>query len=114
MNALFKLQPDWVNKKNKKTIQELYKIMQSGGMTKEEYDACIYNTELENEILEGVMEAQNQFNLRSDELDSLEKELEDLESKHYSQNMKFQSQKANTEVLRFLVEAENAHADQSR
>ena len=65
MNALFKLQPDWVNKKNKKTIQELYKIMQSGGMTKEEYDACIYNTELENEILEGVMEAQNQFNIKS-------------------------------------------------
>ena len=65
MNALFKLQPDWVNTKNKKTIQELYKIMQSGGMTKEEYDACIYNTELENEILEGVMEAQNQFNIKS-------------------------------------------------
>ena len=65
MNALFKLQLDWVNKKNKKTIQELYKIMQSGGMTKEEYDACIYNTELENEILEGVMEAQNQFNIKS-------------------------------------------------
>ncbi len=65
MNALFKLQPDWVNKKNKKTIQELYKIMQSGGMTKEEYDACIYNTELENEILESVMEAQNQFNIKS-------------------------------------------------
>ena len=65
MNALFKLQPDWVNKKNKKTIQELYKIMQSGGMTKEEYDACIYNTDLENEILEGVMEAQNQFNIKS-------------------------------------------------
>ena len=65
MNALFKLQPDWVNKKNKKTIQELYKIMQSGGMTKEEYDASIYNTELENEILEGVMEAQNQFNIKS-------------------------------------------------
>ena len=65
MNALFKLQPDWVNNKNKKTIQELYKLMQSGGMTKEEYDACIYNTELENEILEGVMEAQNQFNIKS-------------------------------------------------
>ena len=65
MNALFKLQPDWVNKKNKITIQELYKIMQSGGMTKDEYDACIYNTELENEILEGVMEAQNQFNIKS-------------------------------------------------
>ena len=65
MNALFKLQTDWVNKKNKKTIQELYKIMQSGGMTKDEYDVCIYNTELENEILEGVMEAQNQFNIKS-------------------------------------------------
>ena len=65
MNALFKLQLDWVNKKNKKTIQELYKIMQSGGMTKDEYDACIYNTELENEILKGVMEAQNQFNIKS-------------------------------------------------
>ena len=65
MNALFKLQPDWVNKKNKKTIQELYKNMQSGGMTKDEYDACIYNTELENEILKGVMEAQNQFNIKS-------------------------------------------------
>ena len=65
MNALFKLQTDWVNKKNKKTIQELYKIMQSGGMTKDQYDACIYNTELENEILKGVMEAQNQFNIKS-------------------------------------------------
>ena len=65
MNALFKLQTDWVNKKNRQTIQELYKIMQSGGMTKEEYDACIYNTELENEILESVMEAQNQFNIKS-------------------------------------------------
>ena len=65
MNALFKLQTDWVNKKNKKTIQELYKIMQSGGMTKDEYDACIYNTELENEILKGVMEAQKQFNIKS-------------------------------------------------
>ena len=65
MNALFKLQTDWVNKKNKKTIQELYKIMQSGGMTKDEYDSCIYNTELENEILKGVMEAQNQFNIKS-------------------------------------------------
>ena len=65
MNALFKLQPDWVNKKNKKTIQELYKIMQSGGMTKEEYDVCIYNTDIENEILQGRIDAQNQFNIKS-------------------------------------------------
>ena len=65
MNALYMLQHNWVFSENTKTKQELYKIMQSGGMTKEEYDACIYNTELEKEILEGVMEAQNQFNIKS-------------------------------------------------
>ena len=41
MNALYKLQKTWVNKENAKTTQELYKIMQSGGMTKEEFDKCI-------------------------------------------------------------------------
>ena len=65
MNALFKLQSTWVNKENKKSIQELYKIMQSGGMTKDEYDRCIYNTEIENEILQGRIDAQNEFNIAS-------------------------------------------------
>ena len=65
MNALFKLQSSWVNKENSKTIQELFKIMQSGGMTKDEFETCIYNTEVENEILQGVIEAQNEFNIKS-------------------------------------------------
>ena len=39
--------------------------MQSGGMTKDEFDACYSNEQLENEILEGVIAAQKEFNIRS-------------------------------------------------
>ena len=65
MNALFQLQPSWVLRENAKTTQELFKIMQSGGMTKEEFDSCITNVDLENEILQGVIGAQSQFNIKS-------------------------------------------------
>ena len=65
MNALFQLQPTWVLSDNDKTIQELYKIMQSGGMTKGEFESCISNKELEEKILQGVIDAQNEFNIRS-------------------------------------------------
>ena len=65
MNALYMLQKNWVFKENSKTTQELYKIMQSGGMTKENFESCIKNIDLENEILEGVMAAQKEFNIRS-------------------------------------------------
>ena len=65
MNALFQLQKSWVNKENAKTTQELYKIMQSGGMTKSEFDECISNTDLENEILQGLIAAQNEFKIQS-------------------------------------------------
>ena len=65
MNALFQLQKSWVNKENTKTTQELYKIMQSGGMTKSEFDECISNTDLENEILQGLIAAQNEFKIKS-------------------------------------------------
>ena len=65
MNALFQLQPSWVNRENAKTTKELFKIMQSGGMTKEEFDTCITNVDLENEILQGVIAAQNEFNIKS-------------------------------------------------
>lgn len=65
MNALYKLQTQWVNKENIKTTKELYKIMQSGGMTKDEFDKCITNTELESEILQVVINAQNEFNIKS-------------------------------------------------
>ena len=65
MNALYKLQKNWVNRDNSKTRAELYKIMQSGGMKQEEFDACLSDVNLENDLLEGVMNAQREFNIRS-------------------------------------------------
>ena len=64
-NALYKLQSKWVVRENAKTTQELYKIMQSGGMSKEEFNQCIKNVDLENEILQGVISAQSEFNIKS-------------------------------------------------
>ncbi len=63
MNALYKLRKSWVLRENAKSKEELYKIMQSGGMTKEEFEACISNTELENKILQGIIDAQKEFNI---------------------------------------------------
>ena len=65
MNVLFQLQPKWVVRENAKSTQELYKIMQSGGMTKEEFETCTNNVELENTILQGLIAAQNEFNIQS-------------------------------------------------
>ena len=65
MNALFSLQKNWVDRENAKSTKELFKIMQSGGMTKKEFDECITNVDLENEILQGVIAAQNEFNIKS-------------------------------------------------
>ena len=65
MNALFQLQPKWVVPENAKSTQELYKIMQSGGMTKEEFETCTNNVELENTILQALIAAQNEFNIQS-------------------------------------------------
>ena len=39
--------------------------MLSGGMTKERFNECIDNVDLENEILHGVMTAQSEFNIKS-------------------------------------------------
>ena len=65
MNALYQLQSSWVNKDPKITKTELYKIMQSGGMTKEKFDTCYGDLDNENLILEGVMSAQKDFNIQS-------------------------------------------------
>jgi len=65
MNALYKLQNKWVVRENVVTRQELYKIMQSGGMSKENFDACLNNVDLENKILSEVIAAQSEFNIRS-------------------------------------------------
>ena len=63
--ALYELQSKWVFRDTAKTKQELYKIMQSGGMKKEEFDKCIENVDLENEILVGLMNAQEEFKIKS-------------------------------------------------
>ena len=65
MNALFKLQKNWVVRDNAETTNELFKIMQSGGMTKDEFDACTKNTEIETGILEALIAAQDEFNIQS-------------------------------------------------
>ncbi len=65
MNALYKLQKNWVFRDSAKTREELYKIMQSGGMQQAEFDECLSNINLENDLLEGVMNAQKEFNIRS-------------------------------------------------
>ena len=65
MNALYKLQNKWVSRDMAKTKAELYIIMQSGGMQQEEFDSCLANVDLENDLLDGVMRAQGEFNIRS-------------------------------------------------
>ena len=65
MNALYKLQNKWVVRENAVTRQELYKIMQSGGMSRENFDICLNNVDLENKILSEVIAAQSEFNIRS-------------------------------------------------
>ena len=65
MNALFELRLKWVVNDNNKSTQELFKIMQSGGMTKEDFESCISNVDLENKILNGLIAAQDEFNIQS-------------------------------------------------
>ena len=65
MNGLYKLQNSWVNRDHAKTRSELYKIMQSGGMQQDDFDACLSNVDLENQLLEGVMEAQREYKIES-------------------------------------------------
>ncbi len=65
MNGLYKLQNSWVNRDHNKTRSELYKIMQSGGMKQDDFDACLSNNDLENQLLESVMEAQREYKIGS-------------------------------------------------
>ncbi len=65
MNALYKMQKTWVVRENASTKQELYKIMQSGGMSKKDFDACLSDVNIEDKILQNVIAAQSEFNIRS-------------------------------------------------
>ncbi len=64
-DALFRLQKKWVVRENKESTKELYKIMQSGGMSKDDFNKCINNTQIEEKILKGLMDAQKEFNIKS-------------------------------------------------
>ena len=65
MNALFLLRKNWVISDNAKSTQELYKIMQSGGMSKEDFDNCLQRDDLANQIIKGRIDVQNEFNIQS-------------------------------------------------
>ena len=39
--------------------------MQSGGMSKEKFDECSSNEELEGNIIQGIMDAQEEFGIKS-------------------------------------------------
>ena len=45
--ALFALQSNWVKQDTKESERELFKIMQSGGMKKDQFEKCINDIELE-------------------------------------------------------------------
>ena len=61
--ALYQLQSMWVVQENKESKKELYKIMQSGGMTKDQFNECLDDVELEQKILQGLIDVQNEFNI---------------------------------------------------
>ena len=65
MNVLFMLRKNWVISDNAKSTQELYKIMQSGGMSKEDFDNCLQRDDLANQIIKGRIDVQNEFNIQS-------------------------------------------------
>ena len=65
LSALFELQSNWVKPEVEKVKKELFKIMQTGGMNKEQFNECINDKNLEEKILQGLINAQNEFNIRT-------------------------------------------------
>ena len=64
-DALYQLQSKWIVREKDQINKELYKIMQSGGMSKEQFNQCIENEEVENRILQGIISAQNEYKIKS-------------------------------------------------
>jgi len=65
LSALFILQSQWVKSESDITKKELFKIMQTGGMTKDKFNECINNKDLEQKILQGLINVQNEFNIKT-------------------------------------------------
>lgn len=79
-------------------------------VAQEKLEQQAQEVEVEKEAYETALAAAKvEFNSRNEELQQLENQLSSLKDKHYDQNMKFQSHKANVEALKYLVESDNVH-----
>ena len=63
LSALFILQSKWVKPEVEIVKKELLKIMQAGGMTKDQFNECLNNKNLEQKILQQLIDVQNEFNI---------------------------------------------------
>ena len=63
INALFSMQKKWV--KSKGSAEKLFEIMNNSGMSKEEFDICLNDKDMENKILSGQLEAQKQLSINT-------------------------------------------------
>ena len=63
LDALFSLQKKWV--KSKGSRESLFNILSNTGMTKEEFDGCLNNKDLENKILSHQIRAHEEFNIKT-------------------------------------------------
>ena len=63
LSALFMLQSNWVNPDFEIAKNELLKILQAGGMTKDQFNECLNNKDLEQKILQNIIDARNEFNI---------------------------------------------------
>ena len=63
LNALFSLQRQWA--KSKGSRESLFKILNNSGMSKEEFDKCLNDKDLENKILSHQLKAQKNLNIRT-------------------------------------------------
>jgi protein-disulfide isomerase len=63
LDILFKSQTSWASAPD--PLVELAKIGRLGGMSKDEFDACMANKELMDGILKGEMEAQEKFKVEA-------------------------------------------------
>ena len=63
ISTLFNLQKKWVVANNSKEL--LFDIVKNGGITQEEFDKCLANKELENQILNDLLYAQKTFNIKT-------------------------------------------------
>ncbi len=63
LSALFMLQSKWVNSDFEIAKKELLKILQAGGMTKDQFNECLNNKDLEQKILQNIIDARNEFDI---------------------------------------------------